>query len=46
MSKMFEKIKAWYENGDWPLEWVRNAVAKGKITAGEFKEITGEDYAD
>ena len=44
-SKMFEKIKSWYESGIWSKEWVRNAVAKGKITAEEYKEITGEEYA-
>lgn len=41
---MFEKIKYWYSAGMWDIEKVRNAVAKGKITAAEFKEITGEDY--
>jgi len=44
-SKMFEKIRSWYESGAWPLEWVRNAVVKGKITAEEFEEIAGEAYA-
>lgn len=43
-SKMFDKIKSWYEHGDWSLEWVRNAVVKGKITAEEFEEITGQEY--
>lgn len=44
-SKMFEKIKGWYETGAWSKEWVKNAVVKGKITAEEYKEITGEEYA-
>ena len=43
-SKMFEKIKSWYESGIWSKEWVRNAVVKGKITADEYEEITGEVY--
>lgn len=42
-SKMFEKIKKWYEEGVWPIVWVRNAVGK-KITAEEYEEITGEPY--
>ena len=45
-SKMFEKIKGWYESGTWSKEWVRNAVIKGKITAEEYHEITGEDYEE
>ena len=43
-SKMFGKIKAWYDTGAWPKDWVRNAVVKGKITAAEYEEITGEVY--
>ncbi len=42
-SKMFEKIKKYYEDGVWPLAWVANAVGK-KITAEEFEEITGQPY--
>ena len=41
---MFEKVKDYYTKGQWPIEWVRNAVLKGKITADQFKEITGEEY--
>lgn len=44
MSNMFEKIKKWYEDGAWKLFQVRNAVVKGKITAEEYREITGEEY--
>ena len=43
-SKMFEKIKNWYITGAWSKEWVYNAVGKGKITAEEYEEITGEVY--
>lgn len=39
-----KKIKEWYEAGYWTTEMVRNAVIKGKITAEEFKKITGTDY--
>ena len=43
-SKMFDKIKGWYESGAWSKAWVHNAVEKGKITAEEYQEITGEVY--
>ena len=43
-SKDFEKIKRYYDEGVWPIAWVRNAVGR-KITAEEFEEITGQVYA-
>lgn len=43
-SKMFYKIKAWYDAGAWSKQWVHDAVGKGKITAAEYEEITGETY--
>lgn len=43
-SKMFEKIKGYYEKGRWPKAWVRDAVVKEKITAAEYEEIVGEPY--
>lgn len=42
---MFEKIKRWYEQGLWTKAWVHNTVVKGKITAEQYEEITGEPYA-
>lgn len=42
-SKNFYKVKGYYDNGQWNLTMVRNAVGKW-ITAEEFKEITGQDY--
>lgn len=42
-SKMYEKIKKFYEDEVWPIAWVRNAVGK-KITPEEYEEITGEPY--
>ncbi len=41
MSK-FDKVKFYYDNGNWTIEQVRNAVVKGWITAAQFEEITGE----
>lgn len=38
MSKMFEKIKKYYEEGLWSEEWVRNAEGKW-LTKEEIKEI-------
>lgn len=45
-SKMYEKIKRYYDDGFWNTARVRNAVVKGVITEAEFAEITGEDYGD
>lgn len=40
----FEKIKKYYQDGLWTKVMVRNAVIKGKITADEYYQITGEVY--
>lgn len=42
---MKEKIKKWYPKL-WNKEMVKNAVKKGVITPAEYKEITGEEYAE
>lgn len=39
----FEKVKRYYATGVWNLKMVFNAVQKGKITAEQYFEITGED---
>lgn len=44
MSKMYEKIKEYYNTGLWSEERVRNMVIKGIITEEEFYEITREFY--
>ena len=44
MSKWYEKIKGWYEAGWWTKGMVKDAVVKEKITADEYKDLTGEDY--
>lgn len=41
---MFLKIKKWYDSGLWTKAMVANAVVKGKITAEQYEEITGEAY--
>lgn len=42
---MKEKIKKWYPKL-WAKDMVKNAVKKGVITAADYKEITGEEYAE
>ena len=44
MSKMYEKIKEYYNAGLWSEERVRNMVVKGVITEEEFYDITGEFF--
>ena len=46
MSKMYEKVKKYYDKGLWKIQAVRNAVVKGWISAEEFKEITGVPYEE
>ena len=41
---MYQKIKKWYEQGLWNKRMVADAVRKGKITAAQYQEITGEAY--
>lgn len=43
-SKQFDRIKELFDTGEWSKKWVKNAVVKGKITAEEYWEITGEEY--
>jgi len=44
MMEWFEKIKLYYETGLWDINRVKDAVVKGKITAEQYEEITGEEY--
>lgn len=45
MSKMFYKIKNYYDSSLWDEERVYNMVAKNIITAEEYKLITGKEYS-
>lgn len=45
-SKDFEKIKRYYDNRFWTKKMVKNVVVKGKITAEEYEEITGDPYVN
>lgn len=40
-SKMYDKIKLWFDKGLWTAEKVHDAVEKGLITETEYEEITG-----
>ena len=44
MSKKYNLVKRYYDNGLWNKAMVHNAVVKGWITAAEYEEITGEVY--
>ena len=41
-SKMFEKIKYYYDKGLWTKQQVHQAVDKGLITENEYFEIVNE----
>jgi len=42
MSKFANHVKALYEDGLWTKAQVRAVLDKGRITAAEYEEITGE----
>ena len=46
MSKMYEKIKSYYDTGLWSEERVYNMVAKGVITEEEYTSIVGKEYEE
>ena len=46
MSKMYEKIKKYYDTGLWSAERVRNMVIKGIITEEEYASIVGKEYEE
>lgn len=44
MSKMYDKIKDYYDRGLWSKARVRNMVLKGVITEEEYQLIVGEPF--
>lgn len=46
MSKMYEKIKKYYNTGLWSEVRVRNMVVKGIITEEEYASIVGKEYEE
>lgn len=45
MSVNFEKLKSYFNEGLWTKGQIGDAVSKGWLTAAEYAEITGEEYA-
>lgn len=45
MSERYELVKYYYDSGLWRINRVQKAVEKSWITAEEYKDITGLDYA-
>ena len=46
MSKMYEKVKKYYDTGLWSEERVRNMVINGIITEEEYNDIVGKEYEE
>ena len=46
MSKIYDKIKSYYNSGLWSEARVRNMVIKGIITEEEYKNIVGKKYKE
>lgn len=46
MSKLYEKIKSYYDTGLWNETRVRNMVIKGFITKQEYEIIVGNKYEE
>ena len=44
MIDWFAKCKKYFDKGLWSIDNLKIFVEKEKITAKEYKEITGEDY--
>lgn len=44
MSKKYELVKKYYDEGLWDINRVKRAVVKEWITAEEYETITGEPY--
>ena len=45
MSERYELVKYYYDSDLWGINRVQKAVKKSWITAEEYKDITGLDYA-
>lgn len=46
MSKMYKKIKKYYDTGLWSEERVRNMVIKGIVTEEEYASIVCKEYEE
>jgi len=43
---MYKSVKRYYDKGIYSKEDVAKFVQAGKLTPEEYKEITGEEYAE
>ena len=41
---VYQMALSFYNKGLWSKKWIRNLVAKGKLTTDEYAQITGEAY--
>ena len=46
MSKMYDKIKSYYDSGLWSEVRARNMVVQEIITEEEYASIVGEEYEE
>lgn len=46
MSKVYDKIKLYYDSGLWSEVRVRNMVVKDVITEEEYASIVGKEYEE
>lgn len=46
MSKKYNLVKNYYDNGLWSVSRVRNAVVKEWISSEEYAGIVGEEYEE
>ena len=46
MSKIYDKIKSYYDSGLWSEARVRNMVVKEIITEEEYASIVGKEYEE
>lgn len=42
---VFEMSKKYYDNGLWSLDRLKMLVEADKLSADEYKKITGEDHS-
>lgn len=45
MSKIYDKIKSYYDKGLWNKARVKNMVTKGVVTEDEYQLIVGEPFS-
>ncbi len=46
MSTLCKVVKRYYDTGKYSKDDVKKFVKAGKLTAAEYKEITGEEYVE